>query len=440
LKKLNLTRRVRTDWNNLRIRQRMLVSYILAILIPIVFINALTFVLTRNMALVTVSKAVDVTLANGNNTFNALFTGLYERAVATSNTRELASLFDETEVAPVSGSVPTLRLSETLSALSVIYETSPQYFYKFYAERENLSYYSGNLQIVNSFPANLQEWYKKAIRFGDGVYWWDVHDDESFGFSRRFITACRTINSKDGEALGLATVSLDFMRVGEAFINLMKPYQGMVYIFDSTGRPLFANRIDNKIAPLATLPADPLSDEIKTAAFSSAYGNGRIGSQVIFNYANVDQLMWKIVTVLPQDQFFGVTNTFWSFLVPVLLATILIFLIVTLRVSSNLSRPIEVLAASMLSADETAFPRSYLEREDEIGALTRAYIRMVDRNAQLIDETKLINEKKRLFQLEALQRQIDSHFIHNTLNNIQWLATAGRNDDVISTATSLGRT
>ena len=459
----------RKRWNNMRISRRMLISYIFALLIPIVLINALTFTLTRNTALDTVSRTIDVTLANGNSIFNSLFTGLYERAVATSNTRELAFLFDETRVATVSGSVPTLKLSETLSALNVIYGTSPQYYYKFYAERQNLSYYSGNLQIVNSSATSQQAWYQQAIRFGEGVYWHDVHADDSFGFPRRFVTACRTIRDEQGEALGLATVSLDFARVEEAFVNLMAPYRGTIYILDREGNLLYSQQIDSKTRGLAAIPGEPIHGEVLQAVMKGASteeaaavtaakggktdktdrtstdqtahlsGSGRLGSDAIYNFTTIDQLMWKIVTVLPQEQFLGMTNSFWTFLLPVLLGTIGVFLVVTGKVSKNLSRPIEVLSDSMQNQDSDAFPVGYLQRADEIGELTRAYARMLDRNAQLIEEARIVNEKKRVFQLEALQRQIDSHFIHNTLNNIQWLAAAGRNEDVISTATSLAK-
>lgn len=439
---MSMVQRKKILWDNLRISQRMLVSYILTILIPVVIINALTFITVRNTALDTVAKTIDVTLDNGNSLFNALFTGLNERAVATSSTPELAYLFDETRDATVSGSVPTLKLSETLSALKVIYDTSPQYYYTFYAERQNLAYHSGNLQIISSYPANLQDWYQEAIRFGEGVYWRDVHEDTSFGFSRRFVTACRVIGNERNGALGLATVSLDFTRVEEAFTSLMEPYRGTIYILDSTGQTLFSRSIGNESLSIdnrVTMPEQAMPDEIRSVVLGKESGSGRLGSKAIYNFASIDQLMWKVVTVLPQDQFFGMTNNFWSFLVPVLLGTTIVFLIVTLKVSRTLSRPIEVLSASMMSEEEQEFPMPYLLRQDEIGDLARAYARVMNRNAQLIEETRQVNEKKRLFQLEALQRQINSHFIHNTLNNIQWLAAADRSDDVISTTTSLSK-
>lgn len=440
MEKVKFAAPLKSLWNNQRIRQRILVSYLFALLIPVVFINAWTFMQARHAVLTKVEQTIDVTLANGNSLFNTLFTGMYDRAVAISRTSEVATLFDANQVTPGSGAIPTLQLSQTLSALDVITGNSPQYYYRFYAERENISYYSGNLQIVSSAPYRQTDWYRMALGFGDGVYWQGLHDDSDFWFPRRFFTACSVINSDataSREALGVATVSLDFARVEDILVNLMKTYRGDVYIFDVSGKTLYAQHFDQAQTATDTTPATLLSNAILGDALSRPSGSGLLGTSSVYNFITVDQMMWKVVTVMPQDQFVGITNSFWSFLVPILLATIIVFLMVTQRIARNLSRPIEVLSGSMNENDETAFPNTYLERKDEIGALTRAYSRMIRRNAELVEEAREVNEKKRLFQLEALQRQIDSHFIHNTLNNIQWLARDGRKEDVISTATSL---
>lgn len=440
LKKASIFHQFKALWNNQRIRQRILISYLFALLIPVVFINAWTFLQTRNAVLHKVEQTIDMSLLNGNSIFNSLFTGMYDRAVAISRTPEVARLLSETQVSPANDKVPTLQLSETLSALSVITGNSPQYYYRFYTERENVSYYSGNLQIVSSAPYRQTDWYRMAIGFGDGVYWHDVHDDSDFWFARRLFTACSVIYSdstSSRDALGVATVSLDFARIEDVLVTLMKPYRGDVYIFDSAGRALYAQHFSQTQAASDTTPAMPMANAILDDAFSRAAGSGLDGTASVYNFTTVDQLRWKIVTVMPQDQFVGITNSFWTFLVPILLATIIIFLQVTQLVARNLSRPIEVLSGSMGEHDRIPFPDAYLERQDEIGALTRAYARMIRRNADLVEEAREVNEKKRIFQLEALQRQIDSHFIHNTLNNIQWLARDGRREDVISTATSL---
>ena len=41
--------------------------------------------------------------------------------------------------------------------------------------------------------------------------------------------------------------------------------------------------------------------------------------------------------------------------------------------------------------------------------------------------------------MEALQGQINYHFIYNTLNNIQWLAQAKKMDEVIATVSALDK-
>ncbi len=432
-------KKIKYLWNNQRIRQRILISYLVVVLIPVIIINAWTFMQSRHAVLVKVKDTLDVTLANVNSSFNVLLTGMYDRAVAISRAPELADLLRDNELRAGSSS-NTLQLSETLSALNVIVGNSPQYYYRFYAERNHLTFNSGNLQIVNSTPHRQQDWYQTAINFGEGIYWRSLYEDEGFFFPRRFITANSVIysdNTPERKALGLATVSLDFARIEDLMAGFMKTYRGDVYIFDASGKTIYSRNFDAQKTAAEANTARPMPNTILADVMSRAEGSSMSGIDSIYNYVTIDQLLWKVVTVLPQDQFVGVTDTLWSFLIPILLATIIVFLWVTQRVARNLSRPIEVLSDSMSENNDTAFPVGYLERQDEIGALTRAYARMLKRNADLVAEAREVNEKKRVFQLEALQRQIDSHFLYNSLNNIQWLAADGRSEDVISTATSL---
>jgi two-component system sensor histidine kinase YesM len=440
LKKFKLFLNLKTLWNNQRIRQRILISYLVVVLLPVTFINAWTFMQSRHAVLVKVEDTLDVTLANVNSSFNTLLTGMYDRAAAISRAPELADLLIDDQYPRFNDNSPTLQLSETLSALNVIVGNSPQYYYRFYSQRDHITFNSGNLQIVSSKPHLQADWYQTAINFGDGIYWRSLYDDSGFFFPRRFITANSVIYSDtttDRKPLGLATVSLDFSRVEDLIASFMKTYRGDVYIFDSHGKTLYARNFNSQKSLEDTAVATPMATSILSDVMSREEGSGLSGIDSIYNYITIDQLLWKVVTVLPQDQFVGVTDSLWTFLVPILLATIFVFLLVTQRVARNLSRPIEVLSESMRENNESAFPVRYLERQDEIGALTRAYARMLQRNADLVAEAREVNEKKRVFQLEALQRQIDSHFLYNSLNNIQWLAADGRNEDVISTATSL---
>ncbi len=75
--------------------------------------------------------------------------------------------------------------------------------------------------------------------------------------------------------------------------------------------------------------------------------------------------------------------------------------------------------------------------KDEINRLISSFNRMIDRlqeAAKRVDEERL---KQKKAEVQALQAQINPHFIYNTLNNIRWLARMGNADLVFEMITSV---
>ena len=76
---------------------------------------------------------------------------------------------------------------------------------------------------------------------------------------------------------------------------------------------------------------------------------------------------------------------------------------------------------------------------DEVEQLSRRFNLMVSRVRELMDQSIQEQEIKRKNELEVLQSQINPHFLYNTLNSVVRMVGNGRNEEVVTTITSLSK-
>lgn len=99
--------------------------------------------------------------------------------------------------------------------------------------------------------------------------------------------------------------------------------------------------------------------------------------------------------------------------------------------------PLRALLITMRSPDMDERTTPYISWKNEVGQLCLAYQNRYNDYKNSLEEINQLNAARRKSEVDVLQNQINAHFIYNTLNNIQWLASADRMEDVIRTAKSL---
>ena len=118
-------------------------------------------------------------------------------------------------------------------------------------------------------------------------------------------------------------------------------------------------------------------------------------------------------------------------------------------ISKRLHRPIGQLKELVQTFDLKGSHYEVAERLsgiDEVDALTQNFNKMMVRMEELIHETLLTNQEriqlkyeKRELQLNALQSQINPHFLYNTLDNLIFLVEANETDKATEMIASLSR-
>ena len=76
-------------------------------------------------------------------------------------------------------------------------------------------------------------------------------------------------------------------------------------------------------------------------------------------------------------------------------------------------------------------------RNDEVGELGKSFNNMLDQIEKLIADEYENKMSLNYARYQALQAQINPHFLYNTLDSIIWMAEAGQNDDVVLMTSAL---
>jgi sensor histidine kinase YesM len=128
---------------------------------------------------------------------------------------------------------------------------------------------------------------------------------------------------------------------------------------------------------------------------------------------------------------------------------ILLLLVFAYWISKRMHRPIGQLNELVRTFDLKGSHRDVIERLsgiEEVDSLTKNFNQMMERIEELIHERIITNQErvqlkyeKRELQLNALQSQINPHFLYNTLDNLIYLVEANETDRATEMIASLSR-
>ena len=164
-------------------------------------------------------------------------------------------------------------------------------------------------------------------------------------------------------------------------------------------------------------------------------GQERMALSVIENEATG----WKIYTMVPYSDISAQVQILnHSILLSIILCNLLI-LVCLLVVSLAITAPVKKLIEAMREVQQGNFDyRIDNKRSDEMGLLMETFNYMVFKIDMLIKEVYQEKLAQKNAELEALQSQINPHFLYNTLDTINWMLLEKKEYEISGIVVSLG--
>lgn len=147
-----------------------------------------------------------------------------------------------------------------------------------------------------------------------------------------------------------------------------------------------------------------------------------VDTLTIFKY-NTTYNVYLAATI-PQAYITNGTRTINMMLIALAAVLVVVSLFLTLLVYRSVMHPIDnMVAACNAKSDEEIGLKINDTSPDELGFLARTIDNMVNEIGLLAQRWSDDQRKMRELELQALQYQINPHFLFNTLNTLKWIAT-----------------
>lgn len=289
-------------------------------------------------------------------------------------------------------------------------------------------------------PIIQQEWFTDAMGMMENLHFSTPHVQNLFdNTSYRYywvvsLSRAVELTNNGNSRLGVLLVDMNYSSI-EQLLKKANTDNSMeyVYLIDREGEIIYH--------PRQKLLYMNLFEENNRQAASYEDGSHREffqGEDRLITVKTVSYTGWKIVSVTPKRSLnMGLTETrlFFGML---MLLTMFMIIVINQLVSSSIAKPLQRLNESVKeweagNMNPQIYVGSFLEVE-HLGKTLRSTVAQI---RQLMDDILVEQEKKRKSELDALQSQINPHFLYNTLDSIVWMIEGERYDDAVFMVTQL---
>lgn len=296
-------------------------------------------------------------------------------------------------------------------------------------------------QVKNYVDPRQSDWFIKAKSKSENLHFSTPHVQNLFidpDYKYRWVVSLSRavdITNNGKISSGVLLVDMNFTGIEQLFKNVSMDNSSYIYLIDGEGEIIYH--------PRQQLIYANLIDENNIVASDYEDGNHKEkfqGSNRLVTVKTVGYTGWKIVCVTPMNDIMYSYSDMGIFSIFIMLLFITIIAFSNIFVSTRITSPITELEESVKKLENGENDIEILvDGSYEVRHLAKAIKSMVNQMHLLMDNIVKEQEAKRKSELNALQAQINPHFLYNTLDSIIWMIENENYDGAIKMVTALAK-
>ncbi len=309
----------------------------------------------------------------------------------------------------------------------------------FFSGDGRLFYATGGSLAVSPQEVAASDWFVKALEWQGTVPFFSApHVQHIFSGQHEWVvTLAKAVEYRvDGRIRsGVLLMDYDFSSVAELAAGVTLGSSGYVYLLDTADQIIYHPRQQLLYAGLESEDVSAVARQSVGICRDEIQGRERV---LIIN--TVNQTRWRMVGVAYIDEILRIQSAFVRMMTIALICGGLLSIAAASVTAYYVTLPIRRLQTELLSV-EAGNLNTVIEEGGfrEIRALSASFNRMLWRIRQLMDQIVAEQEAKRFHELNALQAQINPHFLYNTMDSIIWMEERGHSREAITMVSALAR-
>lgn len=258
----------------------------------------------------------------------------------------------------------------------------------------------------------------------------DFMDSNTYVEDYRYITAARSVN-QGARHIGVVLINIREPWINDLLITAGEEKERKTFIMDETGMIISSDDTEKigEYYPQKSLIEDAASDSVVSDGVQINYR--RISGEKAMN--------WILVSTIPIRVLNRNTLALRKVFALVTLGSLLAGGLIAVYFLRRITQPLDQLRYAMQRV-QTFDLGTQLEQKSstELGLLGAQFNQMSQSLEEMVRQIHVMENEKRDLEENALQRQINPHFLFNTLSNIKYMAVIVQSETIADCITALG--